>query len=134
VACAVACGACGRRGRAAAGPSDELIDELALLATGHPLAAADRRNQRALLDSGQLALSQYIDRLLQDLRFGSEIAPHVIIGDYLETLHSPFLPGYVLKSSDDQSGGPVLYLRQPCEPAEAVRVRPWWDLDREVQV
>jgi hypothetical protein len=108
----------------------ELLRTIAILANGKvPTASAIDDAQREL-DGGRLAIGGYIDSLLADPLFASEIAPRVIFRSTLTT--ETHLASFVL---NETATSPVIhYLRKPCALASAVTVRPWWDLDHEILV
>jgi len=83
------------------------------------------------LDAGQATVGAFIDELLAQDRFASEIVPSLVFGPYASVRNYYAVPsGFVLSKTD----GGTFYLRSECSPTEAVLVRPWWDLGSEVRV
>lgn len=85
------------------------------------------------IDGGQAPLGSYIDEILGTQRFAGEIMPALVFGAFVNVRNYYALPSaFVLKRS--ANAGAPLYLRAPCPAAEAVTVRPWWNLGSEIAV
>lgn len=113
-------------------PELRTLDSLALIATGSPLPRASRYQLAGDLDRRALSLDDYLDSLLNDERFATDIAPRIILrADYQPQYLYP--DGFVLKHFEDRDG-PVYYLHQPCQAPTAERVHPWWDPERTVRI
>lgn len=87
----------------------------------------------AKIDGGKAPLGAFIDEILSNERFASEVIPSLVFGSYVNVRNYYALPSsFVLKRGDALDA--PLYLREPCAPSEAVKVRPWWALETEVTV
>jgi len=85
------------------------------------------------IDGGQAQLGGYIDEILANERFAREVIPALVFGAFVNVRNYYALPSaFVLKRWPDASA--PLYLRAPCSAAEAVEVRPWWDVHTDVKV
>src|SRR5690606_31383911 len=85
------------------------------------------------IDGGEAPLDAYLDELLRTERFAAEIVPALVFGAFVNVRNYYALPSaFVLKRAAGAGPGAPLYLRAPCAAAEAVSVRPWWDLRTEV--
>lgn len=104
----------------------ELLRSLAVLATNRASSPSELDDARRRIDAGQLTLRGYIDRLLASQAFASDVAPLIILRQFLsqETLGAPLQ----LVLSHTSGPHPVYYLREPCGWDDAVPVRPWWIL------
>ena len=147
VVCVVFAGGCAGTqpgGGAARGyrPHDRLIAsehlvpalrELSVLSTGQVPAADHLRQLVARMRAGQLDLNTYIRELVDEPGFSETVAPRLILGeDNVEPYAYSF---FVLKSFEAPSSAePIYYREEPCAPAVAEAVKPWWDLDSEVKV
>lgn len=114
-----------------------LLDSLALLAMGKPADAAlgaEARQQwlRKIL-SGQSTIEGYIDTALASPGFLADVAPEAILGEDIVRRGKVFLVRAMLRSSGE-GAQKVYFLRKPCPPGKAVKVKPWWDLGSEVLV
>jgi hypothetical protein len=133
-----ACRSSGPAGRAADAPvlrtpSDrvdpQLLSELTVLATGTLPTPEELAAARATPSVGE-----YIDRLVRDPRMGREVVARFTFRELLVTPgFATTIQFYALKqaSSGDAT---VNFLRKPCAVSQAVKVRPWWDLEREILV
>jgi hypothetical protein len=110
----------------------QLIDHLSLVAAGalpDPALRAETLAQPSTptTPSTPSTIERYIDRLLAAPAFAANVAGSLLLpslsGRHVQYDH------YTLK----QEGG-VFYLRQPCAPARAEAVHPWWDLRSTVRV
>lgn len=85
------------------------------------------------IDTGDAALDDYLDDVLRNERFATEIVPTLVFAAFVNIRNYYALPyAFVLKHGADADA--PLYLRAPCSAAEAVTVQPWWDLHTEVKV
>jgi hypothetical protein len=85
------------------------------------------------IDDGRATLDGYIDEILGTERFADEIVPSLMFAAFVNVRNYYALPSaFVLKHPAEPDG--PLYLRSPCDDAEAILVRPWWDLRAEVKV
>jgi hypothetical protein len=102
----------------------ELLRTLAVLATNRASSPSELDDARRRIDAGRLTLREYIDGLLAGQAFASEVAPLIILRQFLsqETLGAPLQ--FVLSHTNGPH--PVYYLREPCAWDDAVPVRPWW--------
>jgi hypothetical protein len=107
----------------------DLAHDLSMLATGTPASAADLAKLAAGGNTAE-AYSRYIDELLQRPELAN-VATRVlrIIGSNSRSLwaETPLLHQTVDKTT-------VYYIRKPCDPKQAVSVKPWWDLGTKVLV
>lgn len=111
----------------------ELLRTLSILATRRVPSSEALEATRGALASGQLAIAEHIARLVASQEFAADVAPLVVLRHMLtaEGLAAP--SRYVLNRTEGPE--PIYYLGgKPCAPAQAVRVRPWWDLDHEVSI
>jgi hypothetical protein len=106
--------------------SPELIRTLAVLATGRTLSAAEIDGVKQDIDRGRLTFARYIDRLVTSNEFAADIAPLIIIREFLSQDPYGAPLGYTL--SKTAGAEPIYYLYDPCKPADAVSVQPWWNL------
>ena len=106
-------------------PQQKLVSDLAVFVTGRPLPRED------LADATQKPIDKYVDELLERPlgRLGKDIA----IGSTGVKDRHPVPGSMVLKSFTDD-GDKIYYLRDKCGASEAVKVKPWWDADKEVRV
>lgn len=109
--------------------SAELMDDLALLATGRP---GSRQEAAILAREGhsRAAFSAYIRRLLaspETTRLAAQVLQIDSGGPRATTTMA------VLKRTEI-AGETVYYGHEPCARADAVAVKPWWDLDATVLV
>lgn len=110
--------------------TSELLTRMATL-VGAPDDLARVQGWAEKIDHEQATLGAYIDELLTTKRFGAEVIPSLLFAAYVNVRNYYALPSaFVFKRASDG----VLYLRAPCPAAEAIAVRPWWDLTTEVQV
>lgn len=87
----------------------------------------------AKIDGGKAQIGAFIDEILNNERFASDVIPSLVFGSYVNVRNYYALPSsFVLKRGDTLDA--PLYLREPCAPSEAVKVRPWWALETEVAV
>jgi len=117
----------------------ELLQNLALLTTGRLPAPEALRSEVEKLQTGAATLESYVDALLADPRFAQDVGPAVVLQSWalheVANVENQAFPGYLLQQSPpDAKGRSVLYLREPCDPAKAERVRPWWAPEKEVLV
>lgn len=111
----------------------ELLRTLSILATRREPSSDELAATRRELASAQLTIAGYIEHLVAKKEFAANVAPLVILRHMLseDALAAP--SRYVL--SKTAGAAPIYYLGdKPCKPAQAVRVRPWWDLDHEVSI
>lgn len=84
------------------------------------------------IDNGE-PLDLFVDEILHTPRFSSEVVPAILFGSFVNVRNYYALPSaFVLKQSEGAER--IYYLREPCAAAEAVAVRPWWNLTTEVKV
>jgi hypothetical protein len=110
----------------------ELVRTLAILATRHALSPAELDGVAARLDAGTLTLPAYIDTLLASRAFTDDVAPLVILRALSSSVALAAPHGFVLQHTAGAT--PIYYLHEPCAAAQAVQVKPWWDLDHPVAV
>ncbi|TMQ16992.1 MAG: hypothetical protein E6J90_23010 [Deltaproteobacteria bacterium] len=104
-----------------------------MLATRREPTTAELDATRRDLGAGRLTIERHIDALIAAPEFAERVAPLVILRHLLaeEALAAPSAAVLQQTAGPD----PIYYLGdKPCAPAEAVRVRPWWDLDHEVKI
>jgi len=114
----------------------ELVSSLNSLTGGALSAVEVDRWASRLAEDGHDA-ERLIDELVDRPEFGRDLLPTLIFGTYLNVRNYYALPtGFIMQQTDqpDEHGRVLYYIRKPCQPAEAVPVRPWWDPDREVMV
>jgi hypothetical protein len=109
------------------------LEHLAVLATGTLPAVPLLETVPSGTAVDDPAVAEYVDALLADPRFARAIAPAVLL-PFWDLADEAFIKTYTLKAEPGPRGDPVYHLRKPCAPAQAVRVRPWWDFAREVLV
>lgn len=111
----------------------ELLRTLSVLATRRTPSSDELEATRRALASGQLAIAKHIARLVASKEFAADVAPLVILR-YMLSADALAAPSrFVLNRTEGPK--PIYYLGdKPCTPAQAVRVRPWWDLDHEVSI
>jgi hypothetical protein len=85
------------------------------------------------IGSGAAVLSEFLDEIVRAERFGAEIVPALVFGAFASVRNYYALPSAFVLKRPPEPGAP-LYLRAPCALADAVAVRPWWDLGAEVRV
>jgi mono/diheme cytochrome c family protein len=117
----------------------ELLQNLALLTTGRLPTPDTLRAELEKLQTGSATLESYVDGLLADPRFAQDVGPAVVLQSWalhdVANVENQTFPGYLLQQSPpDAQGRSVLFLREPCEPAKAERVRPWWAPEKEVLI
>ncbi|MEO8699697.1 MAG: hypothetical protein ABI867_06620 [Kofleriaceae bacterium] len=117
---------------ASAKTDPELVRTLAILATRHAPEPAVLADTVAKLDRHELAMAGYIDTLVATKEFAADVAPLLVLRQLLSQNALAAPSGFVLKATQDPD--PILYLHEPCKPAAAVRVHPWWSMDAEVRV
>lgn len=110
-------------------PTELLLERLALLATQHIPEPGQIAQVAAAIDADPGQLAPYIDRLLRDRRFATEVAPAMLLPPTDERMTD-----YVLRSTRSGDGEAIYYLRRPCAPEVAERVQPWWAADTTVRV
>lgn len=123
-------------GSAAATPpaTAELLGAMAALA-GIVAEPAHLASWAEKLDGGQAPLGAFLDELLANKRFSGEVVPALVFGAFVNVRNYYALPSaFVLKRAAGAPADAPLYLHAPCPEADAVRVRPWWDLGAEVKV
>jgi hypothetical protein len=99
-----------------------LLDDLSMLATTRPAGATSPTSVEA-----------FVDELLARPELGEEVAPRLVVGPGAMNTSAELSDFWVLKKTDSTLG-PVYYLREPCSPAKAEKVHPWWDLASTVLV
>ncbi|MBS1117888.1 MAG: hypothetical protein H6Q90_116 [Deltaproteobacteria bacterium] len=102
----------------------ELLRTLAVLATSKAPSAAELEQKRRQLDSGQLTIASYVDSLLATDPFANEVAPLIVLRQFLSQDGYGAPLGFTLSHTDGPR--PVYYLDKPCSWDEAVPVQPWW--------
>ncbi len=108
-----------------------LLSTLARL-VGSATDATSLESWAGRVDSDPTQLGSYIDEILKNDRLAKDIIPSMIFGSFVNVRSYYAVPSaFVLKQS---GAGKPFYLRAPCEPAQAVSVRPWWDLQDEIRV
>src|SRR5262249_25568188 len=114
---------------------ERLLDQLALLATGRPLAQAfaepEARRWREDVATGKATVTQYIDALLASPSFAESTAAQVFIGKLFMSVMEPYAD---LLKSPGEGAHRIYYLNKPCAETEAVQVKPWWDYAHPVNV
>ncbi|MBS1118477.1 MAG: hypothetical protein H6Q90_705 [Deltaproteobacteria bacterium] len=122
-----ACGPEPRAPKAMPAKADpELLRTLAVLATSQTPSPSELEQTRRRLDAGQLTVAGYIDGLLATKAFESEVAPLIILRQFLNQNALGAPEGFGLSHTDGPRS--VYYLFKPCKWEEAVAVRPWWAL------
>lgn len=103
------------------GSTERLLERLALLATQHVPGAGELARTARAVDADPGELAPYVDGLLHDRRFTSNVASSmfVVYGNQHPT-------GYVLQNTRSPDGELLYYLRRPCAPEDAETVQPWW--------
>ena len=114
------------------GPDEALLRTLAVLATRRAPTAPELAATRMKIASGALSMAAYIDALVSSEEFASDVAPLLVLRNYLGQDAVTVPPGYILKNTG--GADPTYYLGEPCSENQTQRVRPWWDLDVEVRV
>ncbi|MBS1121507.1 MAG: hypothetical protein H6Q90_3735 [Deltaproteobacteria bacterium] len=104
----------------------ELLRTLAVLATSQTPAPSELEETRRRLDAGQLTLAGYIDGLLATEAFESDVAPLIILRQFLN--QTAFGAPAQFQLSHTEGPRSVYYLSKPCTWEAAVAVRPWWAL------
>jgi hypothetical protein len=110
-----------------------LLRTLTVLTTRREPAPAELEATRRELSAGRLTIERHIDTLVAAPAFAEQVAPLVILRALLseEALAAPSTTVLARTTGPD----PIYFLGdKPCKPTEAVRVRPWWDLDHEVKI
>jgi hypothetical protein len=104
----------------------ELIRTLAVLATSRMPSPADVDAVKREITAGRTTYSGYIERLLENESLATEVVPLVILRQFLgqDAMGAP--GGFPLSKTDGPD--PIYYLYDPCKPADAVEVKPWWSL------
>ncbi|HVK88549.1 MAG TPA: hypothetical protein VM513_30735 [Kofleriaceae bacterium] len=120
------------RGASSTVPTAELLRTMSTLA-GEAAAPARIDEWARKIDAGEATISAYIDELLTSERFANDVIPMLVFGAYGNIRNYYALPSAFTLSRAADGSGPY-YLRAPCTRAEAVDVRPWWDLSSTVTV
>ena len=111
----------------AAGASNErLLNDLALLTTGHPL---DEKSRAA---ASTKPLDQYLSQLVHDPAFAKTIAPGVLLGE-INFGPMSYYGMHRLKTTV-VDGKTVHHFRKPCALADSVEVTPWWDQKTPIRI
>jgi len=113
--------------------SAELLRTLSVLASERAPSRDDLGALVGRFDRGELTLDRYIDSLVADDDAAARVTPLVVLRKLLSEDAYGAPSSFVLKHDGAPAGG-TYYLYQPCAPARAVGVHPWWDLDAEVRV
>jgi hypothetical protein len=110
--------------------SPAVVDDLAVLATGRRLPAAERDRVLAAATSG--GLEAQVQRLLDTPEFTNTIAPRMMLG-YLNTAAFSFeLPALKTTTID---GVVVHYRRQACTAmGDVADVAPWWAMRTTIKI
>jgi hypothetical protein len=109
----------------------ELLRTLAILTTHKLPSASQLADVRGRLDTGRLAMPAYIDALVASPEFARDVAPIIAFRGLLSAT-SRQVAGEPLQRT--AGSPPIYYLHEPCKPARAVAVRPWWSLDEDVRI
>ena len=112
-----------------AAPIDpRLLSDLSMLAVGAPPSDAD------LLNAGR-GIDRFVDTLLADSRFGAEVVPKIIFREHVIRPTTLRAKAFTLQQvTPSGSVTPIYYLREPCDPALAQSVRPWWEPSKDVLI
>lgn len=102
---------------------------LSILATG----TTPSPETVASLTSGRLSVSDYVDQLVKDDRAIEQVMRSVF-KESLALDSNLISEDYVLKSKILGDGRTLYYLWDPCAPAKAVEVAPWWSPSTKVLV
>src|SRR4029077_17280879 len=124
LAAVVACRSQPQRPIVATAVDPELLRTLAVLATSKTPSPTELAETRVRMDRGQLTMASYIDGLLSTKAFASDVAPLIILRQFLNQNAFGAPEGHVLQHTDGPR--PVYYLHDPCPAGEAVVVHPWW--------
>lgn len=114
-------------------PRVQLVNDLSVFAQGAPLPDDDASKRVAELSSGGLSYEAFIDNLLAKPMSG-RIARDIVISPSENRKDRHPIPLHSLLRSAETNGERRYFLREKCEAADAVRVRPWWSRDQDVLV
>jgi hypothetical protein len=103
-----------------------LLRTLAVLATQQAPSPAELAETQRALATGKLTLAAHIDSLVASERFASEVAPLIVLRQLLSQNALGAPEGFTLSRTEGTP--PIYYLHDRCTAAQAVAVRPWWNL------
>jgi hypothetical protein len=113
-------------------PHPQLLNDLALFATGKSLSPDELDKRSAKLASGDLTLESYVDELLKK-PMGPQLARELVISPSGSIKDRHPIPSHSILRSAEVGSDTLYWLRDKCDPSTAVRVKPWWS-DSEVLV
>jgi len=111
--------------------SEKLLDDVAQLATGHPLDPAKRTATLEALRAGTTTVDAFLEELVKTDDFASVVVPRVLLGEL------DFGPvNFRMWSLQNKvvDGQTIAFYRKPCDVKDTTEVVPWWDRTTKVRI